>query len=420
VSAIRVLWLTPELPFWPGGTGGSTRQHQLIVRLIARGHEVHVAAPVHRSQREGAARLRATGAVLHGLERPRSRVREVLDAARARPAVALDALRLPLTAWQAEVFWTRLRERVQPLLTGAATRPDVLLVEHDWAARWVHDLPAARGVPRVLGLENLSWAYHDRRSAAAAGAPGRLFHAAEARRFARFDRRQLAAYDLLLAMSRDDQRALARLTPTPSAVVPNGVDTRALTASPLRPEPVMLYTGSFGYPPNAEGLEWLLRDVWPRIRLRVPAARLLVVGPGVPPRLAALAGPEVELAGFVERMQPWFDRARAVLVPILSGAGTRLKVLDGLASGRPVVSTSMGAEGVDVRDGVDALIADGPERFADAAVRVLGDAALAVRVGAAGRRLAERAYDWDVIGAHLSDLLEQLAAGRPPAGDRPR
>jgi glycosyltransferase involved in cell wall biosynthesis len=269
----------------------------------------------------------------------------------------------------------------------------------------------------VLGLENLSWAYHERRAASAAGAAGRRFHAVEARRFARFDRQWLAAYDLLLAMSRDDHRALARLTPTPAAVVPNGVDTRALTASPLPAEPVMLYTGSFGYPPNAEGLEWLLREVWPRIRARVPAARLLVVGPGVPPRLAALAGPEVELGGFVERMQPWFDRARLVLVPILSGAGTRLKVLDGLASGRPLVSTSMGAEGVDVRDGAEALIADGPDRFADAAVQVLGDPALAERLGAAGRLLAERAYDWDVIGAHLSDLLERLAADRRPGGE---
>jgi glycosyltransferase involved in cell wall biosynthesis len=413
VSAIRVLWLSPELPFWPGGSGGSTRQHQLIVQLLARGHEVHVAAPIHRSQRAGAERLRATGAVLHGVERPRSRVREVLDAVRARPAVALDALRLPLTAWQVEVFWTTLRERVAALLAGAATRPDVILVEHDWAARWVHDLPGARGIPAVIGLENLSWGYHARRAAAATGAPARAFHDLEARRFARFDRRHLAGYDLLLAMSHDDRRELARLTSTPAAVIPNGVDTTALAASPLPPDPVVLFTGTFGYPPNAEGLGWLLREVWPRIRTGAPAARLLVIGPGVPGPLAALAGPEVELPGFVERMQPWFDRARLVLVPILSGAGTRLKVLDGLASGRPVLSTTMGAEGVDARDGEEILIADGPQAFADAALRVLGDPDLAQRVGAAGRRLAERAYDWRAIGAHLGELLEELATGRP-------
>src|SRR5207249_3780059 len=87
VSAMRVLWLTPELPYWPGGSGGSTRQHQLIAQLIARGHQVHVAAPIHPDQREGAARLRAAGATLHGVERPPSRVREVLAAVRARPSL---------------------------------------------------------------------------------------------------------------------------------------------------------------------------------------------------------------------------------------------------------------------------------------------------------------------------------------------
>jgi glycosyltransferase involved in cell wall biosynthesis len=105
-----------------------------------------------------------------------------------------------------------------------------------------------------------------------------------------------------------------------------------------------------------------------------------------------------------------------VLVPIRSGGGTRLKVLDGLASGRPIVSTAMGAEGIDVRDGEEALIADDPAAFAAAAVRVLGDPALAERLGAAGRRLAERDYDWRPIGARLADLFEALAAGRPSGG----
>jgi glycosyltransferase involved in cell wall biosynthesis len=414
VSAIRVLWLTPELPYWPGGSGGSTRQHQLIAQLAARGHEVHVVAPVHRTQRQGAALLEAAGATLHGVQRPGSRVGEVLAALRARPALALDALRMPLTAWQVEVFWTRLRPVARALLADPATRPDVLHVEHDWAARWVRDLPEAAGIPRVCGLENLSWAYHQRRAAAATGA-ARAFNAREARRFARFDRRHLPAYDLLLATSASERRALAQLTPAASAVVPNGVDTAALTAAPLAPGPVALFTGTFAYGPNSEGLAWLLREVWPRVTAQIPEARLLVVGRGVPGHLAALAGPEVRITGFVEHMQPWFDQARLVLVPIRSGGGTRLKVLDGLASGRPIVSTTIGAEGIDVRHGEEALIADDPAAFAAAAVRVLGDAALAERLGAAGRRLAERDYDWRPIGARLADLLEALAAGRPAA-----
>ena len=115
-------------------------------------------------------------------------------------------------------------------------------------------------------------------------------------------------------------------------------------------------------------------------------------------------------------MQPWFDRAQAVLVPMRSGGGTRLKVLDGLASGRPLITTTMGAEGVAITAGEDALVADGAEDFAAAVLGALADDELARRVGAAGRALAERDYDWRAIGTRCAALLEALASGdRTPA-----
>lgn len=171
----------------------------------------------------------------------------------------------------------------------------------------------------------------------------------------------------------------------------------------------MLFTGTFGYAPNAEALRWLLSEIWPQVVARRPDARLLVVGKGVPDEIAALASPSVELAGWVPEMQPWFDRAQVVIVPMRSGGGTRLKVLDGLASGRPLVSTTMGVMGVDVRGDEQVLLADGAEPFAEAVVRVLDDPALAARLGAAGRQIAEQVYDWQAIGDRLEQLLRGLA-----------
>ncbi|WP_210491583.1 glycosyltransferase family 4 protein [Patulibacter sp. SYSU D01012] len=403
---MRITWLTPELPYWPGGSGGSTRQFQLVRELVRRGHDVDVVAPVHPDQREGAGTLAQAGAELFRVDRPASRVGEVLAAVRTRPAVAVRALTMPVAAWQVEVFWTALRAQAERAL---ARRPDAVLVEHDWAARWARDLPAE--LPKVSGLENLSWDYYARRAAAAEGLQRDLLRI-EAQRFRRFDARTLRAFDLLLAMSELDRHILARVSDRPSAVVPNGVDTGALRAAPLPGTPTVLFTGTFGYAPNAEALRWLLTEIWPRIRARVPAAELLVVGRGVPDEIAALAGEGVTLAGFVPEMQPWFDRAQVVLVPMRSGGGTRLKVLDGLASGRPLVSTTMGAMGVDVTDGQDVLLADGADAFADATARVLGDPALAARLGAAGRGLAERVYDWGAIGGRLEELLRGIVARR--------
>jgi glycosyltransferase involved in cell wall biosynthesis len=413
MTALRVLWITPELPFWPGGSGGSTRQHKLIAHLVARGHAVDVVAPIHPDQQAGAELLRATGATLHGRLRPPSRVREVMGAVRSRPAIAIDALRLPLVAWQTEVFWVELWETARRLLDDPDTRPDVILIEHDWAARWLRGLvdPQVHGrIPAVSGLENLTWIMHGLQAKAATRRAMKLHHALEARRFARFARRELPRFDLLLTMSDEDRERLLQFLPGASAaVVPNGVDIGDVEPTPLPAAPVALFSGTFGYGPNAEGLEWLLRHVWPRVTERVPEARLLVVGRGVPDRLAALAGPEVQITGWVDQMQPWFDQARLVLVPIRSGGGTRLKVLDALASGRPIVSTPIGADGIRLRHGEHALIADDPDAFAAATVRLLQDAPLSSQLGHAGRELAESTYDWRMIGDRLADQLEALS-----------
>lgn len=402
---MRILWITPELPYWPGGSGGSTRQFQLIRALRGQGHEIDVVAPVHDAQRDGVASLAGTGAGLFLVGRGTSRVAETARALSRRPRLAADAALLPVMAWQVDVFWTRLREQVDAAL---AREPDVINVEHDWAARWGRELPPA--IPTVLTLENLSWRYYRNRAAAATGVQ-RVLLEAEARRFLDFDRRHLGRYAALAAMSPDDARFLREDLGLDATVVPNGVDTSALDVGAPSAAPIALFTGTFGYPPNAEALEWLLRDIWPRVVARLPAARLNVVGRDVPPAIAALADPEtVTLAGWVPEMPPWFARARAVLVPMRSGAGTRLKVLDGLASGRPLVTTTMGAEGVDVADDVHVLMADGAEAFAAATVRALTDDPLAARLGAAGRALAQDVYDWRAIGARYAALLERVAA----------
>jgi glycosyltransferase involved in cell wall biosynthesis len=404
---MRIAWLTPELPYWPGGSGGSTRQFQLIRQLVARGHEVDVAAPVHPDQQAGRASLGEAGATLFAVDRPGSRVDEVLRAVRRVPALVPRVLSMPVQAWQVEVFFARLRPAVDAVL---ARQPDVILVEHDWAARWAGDLPT--GTPLVSGLENLSWDYYARRAAAATGVQ-RVMLRAEAGRFLRFDRATLGRFDVLLTTSEDDRRELRRVSDRPAAIVPNGVDTDALRPTPLPGTSTVLFTGTFGYAPNAEALRWLLGTIWPAVTALRPDARLLVVGKGVPDDIAALAGPSVELAGWVPQMQPWFDRAQVVVVPMRSGGGTRLKVLDGLASGRPLVSTAMGAMGVDVRDGEHLVLADSADAFVGAVVRILDDPALAARLGEAGRAVAENVYDWRAIGARLDVLLRELVE---PAG----
>ena len=401
---MRVLWLTPELPYGPGGSGGSTRQLELIRRLAERGAAVDVVAPVHHEQRPHAGSLARAGATLHPVARPRSRVRETLGAVGRRPRLLPDALAEPLLAWQVDVFWAALRPVAEEVLR--TTPPDVVVVEHDWAATWARDLPPE--IPRALTLQNLSWRYYANRARVAQGVR-RAALTLEARRFERHDAAALARYDLLLAMSDEDRAAVAGVSGVRCETVPNGVDTAAFELPPPPGDPVVLYTGRLSYPPNAEGLIWLLRDVWPRVREERPDARLVVVGPDPPDEARRLAGDDVELTGWVADVAPQFARAQVVAVPILSGGGTRLKVVDGLASGRPVVATPMGAEGIEAVDGEHLVLARDPDAFAAALTRLLGDPAEAARIGSGGRRLAVERYDWRIIGDRLGELLEGLA-----------
>jgi glycosyltransferase involved in cell wall biosynthesis len=398
----RVLCLTYEVPVAPGGTGGQTRQYRLLRRLVELGDEVTVVAPVHPADREGAERITEAGIGLHALHRPEGeRAGEVLEAVLARPRLAPALARDPLMAWQAEVFWTALRPLAAEAI--AERRPDVVLVEHDWAVRWARDLPG--DIAKALTLHNLSWEYYASRAQAARGVRRRAL-GAEARRWRRFDAQHLRAYDLLLAMSERDAGVAQALTGVRTETLPNGVDTASLRLAPPPGEPVAIFTGRLDYPPNAEALRWLLDDIWPRVRAARPDARLLVVGPNPP---AGPAPEGVEITGWVDSVAPYFERALVNLVPMRSGGGTRLKVLDAMATGRGIVSTAVGAMGVEVEDGEHLLLAESADDFAAATIRLFDDAALRERLGAAARRRAEERYDWTGLGERLHDLLSRLA-----------
>jgi len=405
---MRILHLTPELPYAPGGTGGSTRQFHLLRRLVEFGHEVSVVAPVTAEQSERAHLLEQAGIETALVPRPARRGAEALGALARRPGLVAAALTTPVLAWQAEVLWTRLRAPARRL--ASRWRPDVLSVEHDWSARWLCELPAPP--PAVLTLQNVSSQYYRRRSQASGGLSS-LALGLEARRFEAFDRRRLGPYRRVIAVSEPDATAARELCERPVDVVPNGVDVRAFPALASDPDgpPTLLFTGTLDYPPNTEGLLWFAHQVWPLLRERRPALRLLVVGRSPPEPVLALGRlPGVQVVGPVPEMVPWYGRATAVIVPLRSGGGTRLKLLEALAGGRAVVSTTAGAEGIDVADERDVLLVpDDPGRFAAATLRLLEDPALRARLAERGRALVQERYDWPALGELLEAALVRAA-----------
>jgi polysaccharide biosynthesis protein PslH len=224
-----------------------------------------------------------------------------------------------------------------------------------------------------------------------------------------------------------DRAALRRLLPAAAqvAVVPNGVDVVANAFAPNADAPPHIaHCGSLRYEPNRDAMGYFCREIWPLVRRDVPAVHLTVTGDSdrAPRELASAPG--VTLTGHLPEVRSVLRACRATVVPLRIGVGTRLKILEAMALGTPVVATSRGAEGLEVGDGEHLLIGDTPAAFAAAVVRVLNEREVRVRLAHAARQRVEERYAWDVIGVALrtalADLMERRAgaasAMAPPDG----
>ncbi len=232
----------------------------------------------------------------------------------------------------------------------------------------------------------------------------------EAAKTERLERAVVRRVAAVCATSDEDAHEFERLGAARVLVVPNGVDCVGIEHAPPAASVELVYVGHFGYRPNVLAAVELVDEVLPRVRAHLPAASLTLVG-GTPPReLVARSGPHVAVAADVPDVLPYLRRARALVVPLRSGGGTRLKVLEALAAGTPVVSTPFGVSGLAVRNGEHVLLGTSPQQLADAVVRILRDEAAAVALSAAGRELVVARYDWRVVARPLVDLHAELGA----------
>ncbi|MEO6518231.1 MAG: glycosyltransferase family 4 protein, partial [Pseudoxanthomonas sp.] len=231
--------------------------------------------------------------------------------------------------------------------------------------------------------------------------------------------------NLILACSEVDAAALQQLAPgARMAVVPNGVDLDANRPATPTPTPTptaednsrpqqLVFVGQMGWFPNRDGVEWFLDDVFHRILEARPKTQFVLVGKIEGLAVPAAVAAQVILAGFVPDLKPYVASASVYIVPLRAGSGTRLKVLEAMALGKAIVTTSIGSEGIALRHGHSALYADDAAAFAAATITLLDSPAQAKRLGAAARACAEAHYGWDAVGQKLLACY-QLALGAEP------
>lgn len=272
--------------------------------------------------------------------------------------------------------------------------------------------PGEKLPPLVVDSHNIDYDLARQYARASGSLARRLYAGANWRKLRR---EELGTYrdadGVYLCSAADERRLLHHVPNARTMVIPNAADIEYYQPRPSDPPPdgrTVVFFGLLDYVPNVDGMIHFIQDIWPSIAEAHPEARCKIIGGRPPPSLLALAGPRVELTGFVSDLRPHLAAAAAVVVPLRLGGGTRLKIVEAMAMGKAIVSTTLGAEGIEAIPGRDLLVEDQPAAFADAVNRLLADPNLAARIGQSARRLAVRRYSWSGAARALEGFYRRV------------
>jgi len=394
---MRILFLTPQPP-WPLHQGPAIRNHQLIAGAATR-HQVYVLC--FSEQPPDLTPLEQVCAWVGWVPAPRRTVRQRLW--------QLLRSHLPDLAWRLESL--AFRDRLRFILQNQHI--DVVQCEGLEMAPYIPLVQEVSPTSRIVLDEHNVEYLLQRRMAEWSVGPGGWYSAEQARRLKDYEAWALAQSDGWVAVSQEDATLLDELVPgRPHAVIPIGVDPAVSRTSSgrLSPFPRLFFAGKLDYRPNADALRWFCTQVWPLIKEAVPSVEFVIAGRGAPPRAAWLRQKDIRLVGYLDdaAYTETLQSAWVCPIPLRIGSGMRVKVLEAFAWAKPVVTTSVGIEGIQSLPGVHARVADAPETFAAHVVELLRDRLLAEEQGLAARRLAEELYDWHRFTPLLLDFYERV------------
>ena len=401
---MRILWLKTEL-LHPVDKGGKIRTYQML-KALKREHQI-----TYLTLDDGAsgdeARAKATEYCHELVCVPHS------TRAKFTPGFYWELARnlaSSLPYFMRKYVAPAMRREIEVRMSGC----DVLVC--DFLQPSVN-MPARVTAPTVLFQHNVEAMIWRRHYEVQANPLKKAYLYGQWRKAFAYERAACRRFDQVIAVSREDAETMRReYGVTSVADVPTGVDTeffRPRGDAQSTPHS-LVFTGSMDWLPNEDAMQYFIREIMPRIRQSVPRVTLTIVGRDPFPSLIEQSrrDPAITVTGRVEDVRPYMERAAAYVVPIRIGGGTRLKIYEAMAMKLPVVSTTIGAEGLPVRAGEELLIADEPEEFAAACVRVLNDDALARTLGAQAAATVRTRFGWDRVAAEFAALCEQACKVR--------
>lgn len=405
---MKILWLTPLFPY-PLYSGGQVRVYNLIKNL-AKNHQITLFSFIRPEREQGPIeRLQPFCLKIKTFKGRR------IWTARNLFLASFSHLPFTITHFYGD-------QKVKQVLREELSQEkyDLVHFESFYTSPYLH---CVSSLPKVMGNENIECLLYQR-YVDQKMIPLKWLLSFDVWKMKRYEQNAWRKADLNLAVSETDAKKIKKVTNKKCVVVSNGVDldyfTRSKQSLPafggstvgghlIKPrKPIILFVGDFKYFANQDALRFLAKEIWPLIKRKTPDAILRLVGKNLNPYVKSLASKEIIVDDQVEDIRQAYNSADVFIVPMKIGSGTNIKVLEAMASGLPVVSTSVGAEGIEMEKGKEIIIGDESEELANSVVELLVDRDKRQKLGLAGRKLVERLHDWAKITKKLEKAYQEL------------
>jgi glycosyltransferase involved in cell wall biosynthesis len=407
---MKILIIAHKVPFPP--RGGATLRNFNLLKECADNNEIHLFAFTQEPYLRDPAELRKSVETLKRYCKHVEVFRIPTDGHRLRWYLLLFFNTFSLTPYSAWRF--RSNKMIEAIKMHLKQQTFDLVEIGTIALADYADLTP--DLPKLLIHHNVESELLYRRANTAGNLLARAYLSWQADKLRRFEKKALSSFDHHTVVSERDKNVLAKSNSAADiTVIDNGVDTDYFRPSDQTIEPdTLVYAGSMSWYPNAEAMLYFAREIWPLLRNEVPSIVMNVIGSHAPKGLIEVGKRDsnFKLHGFVDDVRPIIHKAGVYVVPITVGGGTRLKILDAMAMGKAIVSTSIGCEGIRTRHGENILIADDPKEFCREIVRLLNDENLRRRLGTNARKTAEEYYSWKKIAPRLNEIYRFLGEKR--------
>lgn len=403
---MKVLWISQNIPY-PPKTGALQRNYNLL-REASRYAQVYLVAILQKDVLPGSYDMESARRELGKLCEELKIVELKVETS---PALFYYlAAKSLFTKTPLSVNWAD-SENLRTTIRELVRESDFDIVHFDTisVASFKDEIDSSS---TILNHHNIESHLLDRRTEYENNFLKRLYYSLEASKLEKYEKEVCGDFDINFTVSKLDGERLLEIAPGARYdVIANGVDVEYFDVdrTEVVPKSVIMVSGMNWFP-NRDAVLYMCDHIWPLLKEAVPESTWTIVGASPPSRIKELAAKDdkVVVTGFVDDVRPYMKRAETYLCPMRDGGGTRLKILDALSMGMPIVGTTMAFEGIDIEPERHALVADTPEQFVEQILRIQTDDLLRSEIGKEARRFAEEKYSWTVIGKKLANIYEEL------------